>query len=684
MRRGGASYASARIDAFSSAQIGDFSASARRASVELRSWSFLSPQKHGWTTERPPLSWYATAVASFELLRRLPGTLALRLMSAGNYFGDSALVRDVVTAVEASGVAADRWEVLKQSAKAHKNAGHFTGAREVYGEALKLARKARSNDREAYFLLLYAKLCDHYEQKIAWHRALHRIAYERLLRLCKRPRASKQIVRWLQIAEDTYAKVLYASDPETAESLFESAIEKAPPGTDAHIRVLAHLCEARLSHGTGLTNREEVLGILEGTIDEARTLGNDRAWYVRSLRYLQVCRKLYASRAFDAQALPSLVPLLDGESVSRLNAIVTASNLHSDPRSTALALYERAEWRLIMTGTERPERRRERAIVDLEEAMKHLQGCHDLMVNIYHAVITSLGECYAASHQWSDALAIYEGAYSHCRASLAVVESNERALENGQWDGSPELSLLTDDERTKLTADLRHDYRLLSRRALDLGERIQFAQRERLVESAFRVVSRGQVECHSLASEIRKLPIQSSPEVDALLTKIERLLRDWQTNRLEDDLKVVDVAREIDHIIKGFAFVKRARTDQGPIQIRASREILTVLVTCIVENVAQVAPIGPEVILSLEVKEDRVYLNAKDNAGDIDHFQQVIDAINAGRRAESKRDSRGGFGLNKIKTDMAATMYVKEPWSVHPIENGWKCLTIPLGPLAKT
>ena len=272
--------------------------SATRAAV-IERW--LQYDDDGNFSERPSLRWYARAIVVHLSERALPERARRRMLRAANYYGDYSLVHDLAAPILPLEFSAYHFDALKQAGKAFKNSGEFEKARSCYRRAIELASRNHQEDYIAYFLLLYAKLCDRYQQRSAWYRAFHRIAHERLHHLASAG-GEPRLTRWCQIADDALGKAIYsasATDGEEASKLFERALQNASAESDAYVRVVLALNAKRFFFAACVLGAPQDPALLRSDLDAllgltrvARRLGNERAWAVRRVQYLQIARQI--------------------------------------------------------------------------------------------------------------------------------------------------------------------------------------------------------------------------------------------------------------------------------------------------------------------------------------------------------------------------------------------------------
>jgi anti-sigma regulatory factor (Ser/Thr protein kinase) len=660
--------------------------------------ALLDPQWYGWSHERPPLNWYAGAIAASHLFGRLPDSATKDLLGAANYYGDSNLVHEIARANTATTNDDLRSSILKHAAKAYKNDGNFDDARACYRKALLLAHAGSKVDLVAYFLLLFAKLCDHYEQRVAWHRTFHRFAHVRFERIAA-DAPSWKTRRWLQISEDALAKAIFDTDPEAAEQYFRAALDHGPLDEDGYARIKAHHQEAHLlrrlssPEALDISRLERSFGDLWRLFKAARALGNERAANVRRLQYVRLAR-LAATRLVGGRgrAVPAFAePLLEGEWEVDTTGIHKGAMRYSDRRTAAMAAFERAQWRLYCASGGRNEVSRtgfDLAISDMETALGLLVGTRDRMFDLYYEVAIELCHLYEMSRRWHEAHRLYEDTYEECNKIVGRIEQDECKLRepSSELQGMPELMLLEPAERERLTVELTYDYRLLLKRALSLCERLKRPQFQEAVDATRRLLARGSIQSHEVMKVVRKALPGSDAASTSARGRVEALLRGLDEAAYEAAVTCVDVPGEVRRVVaRNHLEVDISALENQSVVVEFDVWVLHALVAELVDNAALAAERQglPCCRIQIDVRVERqyLYLVVKDDAGDLAVLRNAIELVNAGERAKSRRSLDGGKGMLAFRNYMRDLLRVKRPWSVEALPDGMKALVIPIGPV---
>ena len=659
---------------------------------DLRAW--LSRFQDETDSERPPVPWYAGAIAASMLVRSVPVDLMCNLLRTANYFGDYKLVHILAARLEPLN---DRvcFDVLKQSGKGHKNNGDFELARECYRRALNLAYVAQRHDYVAYFLLLYAKLCDRYQQRSAWYQAFHQIAHNRLKALHQAGWDNPRLDRWLQISEDALAKLLYprANHQVEGETLFERALSRTRPDGDACIRVLWHRFEARTAQSLSVQAKPNMVEIssnmaeLLRLVHLAKQRGNDRAWIVRRLQYLQLARKII-QQCGDAR-LGFLGPFFEGEGIEEARRIERASRKLNDHRTTAMASFERAKWRqLAPSFGAQPDPAA--VIEDMEVARGILMASQDWMFDLYYDVVMDLGDAYEQSEEWSSAIRLYERAYDYCKDLQNGIEIDEERIDpaqRGSFDTAPiEIRLLGSSERQTLCENLRHDYRVLLQRTLKLGERIQTAQNGRRVQSAKRRFGLGPVRYHDIARKLTEELPDQGVKVAKVMGQISKLLVDWRMADHDRDLRRIDLPQEIVRLVKRHTW--KGTIDTGDLVdrhlvVNSDEELIEFLLYNLLQNAEDAAERARRteynVKINLNVVGGIVYLGVEDNVGDAEVLSEVVERVNKRERPHSRRSTSGGAALFCLHEYLVDALMLEQRWTVRILDSDKKELILPIG-----
>jgi len=496
----------------------------------------------GWTGERPPLDWYAEAIIAFDNIRELPSGLIQKLASAANYYGDSELALEASNDLLLAG-GDHQFHVLKYKAKAEKNRNNHEAALNYYRQAFGLASERSDRVNTAYFLLLYSKLCDHFEQRFGWHRAYNTIAYGRLKAIRDGESDGASVERWLQICRDSRANIIYQENPAEGERFFSDALGVANCSEDSRIRVSSHLLEQKieLAARSGRGKEQELSDLLDELYElaeNAGALGNRRAWNVRRMGYLRCARIAWqASGRVDSGPLGShSIPLLQGVATDTTRSVEAGARAFGDTRTEAQAIYERARWRMERVRTAKAAdtaSNQDQMIEDLLQAHSMLTSKRFWASDAYQKVVRTLGSVYIELRDWGRVRAFYEEAYDYYKVLLQKVEEDEKLLDEGSRSSAREIDILGPDERRVVRYAARDDYRILAQRALELGERLhrsidQERQKTRQVVFANSLNFR----FHALAEQMRLIEAKEGEgnAAEKQLEAVQTAISNWRSN----------------------------------------------------------------------------------------------------------------------------------------------------------
>ena len=210
---------------------------------EILTINLLKKDKYVWKSERPPLTWYAAALAAMHLQMNFSPELACDLAKACNYYGDFDISKKMARyALKKlpSNYNRIHFEAIKQLSKAYKNEGNFEESRIVLREAISKYKTQNDSTYLAYIYLLFAKLCNDYQQRQGWYQEFHKIAKEKMNRS---PEASE---KWKILCEESYGKACFESNPEESIKICSRLILNSTASDDSYIRRKAHLLEAKI------------------------------------------------------------------------------------------------------------------------------------------------------------------------------------------------------------------------------------------------------------------------------------------------------------------------------------------------------------------------------------------------------------------------------------------------------
>ena len=259
----------------------------------------LRKEKFNWINERPPLAWYSAANAAVDHQMNFTPELACILARASNYYGDFERAKKMSSfALERLSNNYNRvhFEATKQLAKSLKNDGDFDKSQMVLRKAFYNYNDKQEFGYIAYLYMLFAKLCNDYQQRQGWYQAFHRIAKERIANSLSAPD------KWKKICDESFAKSNFVSNPQESIKIYSRLATSSTLKDDSYVRRMAHLHEARILNALKYSKEKKGINLIEYFHNElekywnliaiAEGLGNIKAVCVRKAHMLRLARKV--------------------------------------------------------------------------------------------------------------------------------------------------------------------------------------------------------------------------------------------------------------------------------------------------------------------------------------------------------------------------------------------------------
>ncbi len=675
---------------------------------------WLEPESYDWYYEKPPLLWYSSALAVYFHCIKISAQTRLRLMSAANYYGDFDLVIQLASTEDTITHNIESfYRITQQKAKALKNKGDFNKARSVLRNLLSKAYLERKEAHIAYFLMLYAKLCNDYQQRMGWYFAFHEISYNRMSAIYRNSsqQDKRAIKRWLEVCSDSYAKAVYQDDNSIGEKLYQKLLKNNKGHNDAYVRIKAHLHEARILriidyNGPGdIDTLEKNLLELYNLIEIAEKLGNIRATNVRKIIFIKFARIIEEWRLKQNinKKIDIIQQLLEGEAVLEAERVKCSSIFISDWKTAAISAYEKSKWLKIsnIKQMERENGKFQIIIDSLNEVIKILtKESEELIPYIYHDVLMALAEAYIELRQWEFASSIYKDAYKYCKSLVEELKKDEEEIINaiGKKEDTQrvpaeigeEFQVLELKELENIREKLIVDYKLILERLIDIGERINSLQFEQIAKE--KQLSRD-YRYHYFAERLRHLQSKSEdhPEINAELKRLVLELEEWAKKERElfvqremhISKKVVKTAIDNDVKLEKYRqHIEIEETGRQGFFVIFNEFLLHILMGTLIINAVESAQrnkIG-EFKIRIGIHDDNniIYLGIQDNTGDIDFLKEVINALNKGLPVTSRRGKYGGKGLALIKKFIKELSRLEQNWELKEIDENSKKIIIPL------
>lgn len=631
-------------------------------------------------SESLPLICLPSAFIAFILSERPSEKLALLLTDAAIYYGFPRFCLDYKHKLV--GLASQqKFNILKNIAKAHKNLGEFHEALDIYRSIL--VEWKDDDSISAYVLALYAKLCGDYYQKQGWHFAFHKIAYERFKKINETPDNERRRF----ICADSYAKTLYGKDSVRAIKIFKryySKYRRQPRFEDALLRLQAHLIECTLERELkeDLPCADSVVMCLEQLQFlplKASGNSNPRAYYVRKLHFLTYFRKAYNRIGGDVarhfQDLSIEEAFLD---------VIGECNKYSDWKAEAAAKYEYAMWKSLFVNSH------DDILVILKSAAELLSKNVSLS-DLYQFISLEQGKLYIQKGQWREAAGVFQETYDRCNTLIEELKNDESSLQSRK---TAELFVLRESEVLILKENLHSDYTTLLERSAELSRFVLKFQEEYFGHVALQLKFR----YHEVNAHLNNIRYaRSLKTVGAFVSKACSDVELWYGR---DELfvsEVLDICEEVKNTITHLRFTESENVKieffetvgVSSICGTFNKQLLTLLLRELVRNAISTSKRMLKVKLNIKVSvaiesvsisEQICTLVVRDNAGEFVPFKQVIDNLNLGENYESQNGEGRGKGLKLFKDIIERfLMNARERpmWSLSQ-DGDYKVLEIPI------
>ncbi|MBV9879401.1 MAG: hypothetical protein JO180_02850 [Gemmatirosa sp.] len=626
----------------------------------------------------------------------LPKSALRKLLQAANYYGDTQLVLSVIAEHRATAREFE-FDLAKEEAKALKNVGDFEGARECFVRMMRATRQTGDETGLAYALLLYAKLCADYQQRQGWYAEFHGIGLKRLQAASARDDAARhgrRLAVWHRIAEDSFARAVYAERPDDGERRFQALLGEHQTVDDALVRIRAHLHESRIADAIGVGPDEvprhdvdaELLAFSE-VVRMSLDLGNVRAWNVRQVQLLELSRRVaeWLDRRPRVGRHPILLLYEGGEADYLARQASKGASALSDRKTAARAWLERALW-LERTERRRSGRTHENTLREmleyLDEARQIFADSPGRVASIYHATMMHRARVFTQMRDWRSAAESLHEAYEYgkgLRDALVVDEralaEAERVVTRGQTataELSPEFASLDAGELRDLARGLTVDYRVLLERLLEAGEELRSVQVEQIKAATRHRVERSKVfRYHRLASNLRLLEerADATSRMAADIAALRDKLTEWQAEEeVLGELGEIDLVQSIQRVVQEhLAFREYAShidlsglSDGRKYVVNFDLHQISIILETFAENARDAAMRAGRghdfrIWLDLVERDDLVWLVIADELGDTRRFRRVIDRLNDRKPVPSRRGAKGGIGLSAIRAYLDST-----------------------------
>jgi hypothetical protein len=308
-----------------------------------------------------------------------------------------------------------------------------------------------------------------------------------------------------------------------------------------------------------------------------------------------------------------------------------------------------------------------------------------------------LGQVHVERREWDAARHYFGQVYEHCRGLQKSVEADEKQLSDAMPPRDPASAdaefRLKAKELEALQRGLRVDYRLLLGWLITAGEQLQRVQEQQGTHMLGVARLWPRRLAHEVAGELHAIQSQSiDPNVKQSLERLERKLRSWHGEQISAvNLRPTDLQQVLKRADEELATLRQdgnyrvselAMADMPKVSF--DDRLIPLIVVTVADNVQQVARregvTAVEVTFALAVRDDIVWLQIDDNAGEPEGLLAAVDALNRDAAVPSRQRRDGtGAGLAIASDYLREWMRMNCPWEVEVVsEQARKRLHIPL------
>jgi hypothetical protein len=663
---------------------------------------------NNWKNEKPPLGWYCLCLSYYFYCDDLPVDVLIMLMRASNYYGNYEHVEEIYNSESVEKLDIKRRsEYLKQVAKAFKNMGMFVESQRVYREILGITSGKYRNTYHTYYLMLYAKLCNDYQQRQAFYIALHKISYDRIKKYNDEKRVSGIPKVWEYISKDSYAKSIFNEDSVLSMILYGDLLSLGDIKIDSLVRIKAHYYELKIisliSKGKDEYEYGKVLQYyadFKEIFNDLRESDNVRANNVRQIQYLRITRLIinYLGGIKDLKLPAGIDDLLNGEAMSLANYVYASSKFFNDWKTCVYAKVEMSFWG-DMCGESGGEYLIAERIVHLENAKVILAEKYKAHLSgIYYDVLFGLAENYIKIRDWANASNAYKEIYEYSKNLIKVVEHDEQMVDmviNIKYDDrdknkciDPEFWTLNNREINEIKKRLSVDYKYLLDRMIFVSDRLYSLGMAQAANTAQKTMELSRsFKYHSLSERLRKLLIDTvnNPEVYGKIMAFDDDLKKWKNEEINMfEIRDIDVKKELIRAIDEYLTVDADRikicgVEDGKIRFNefVLRKILDGLILNTVESARRNKVIEYTVQVGAFITEKICYLWVGDNTGDCESLSKSVELINSNQDINViKARAKGLYLIKEMIGQLTSNnnkLYVEE------YGEKYKRICVPLG-----
>ncbi|MBL0702047.1 MAG: ATP-binding protein [Desulfosarcina sp.] len=669
----------------------------------------LKKSRYNWIHEKPPLTWYAAVNTAYIQGMNFSPELMCMYAAASNYYGDFERAQQLSScALEllSNDYNSIHFEATKQLAKALKNNGDFDKSQLVLREAFCSFSNQEEQGYIAYLYMLYAKLCNDYQQREGWYQSFHFIANTRILN-SKFPPA-----KWIEICNESFAKSNFNNDPRNSLKIYSQIVSRTKKKNDSYVRQKAHLYEATIVNSI-LNQHEQKNDLIDffnnelekywNLIGIAEKLGNIKAVCVRQAHFLRLARKVelwrqsYQGTGNDKIAI--ITDLVNGEAIRLISSATNIAFTINDWRTQAVLKYEKGMWLSYIipaSGTIEMFKRDKLAEECFVEGLSILKKPKYTLAFLYYLVLMELGKVNINKQNWSQARSYFKECYQHCKHLIHTLQLDEESLQRSRRTecvscNMIELCMLKTRERERVNRALMKDYKVLTSRSMWIAEQLSELSFEQITKWTANFYSTSwRSRHHNLTGKLRKIKAENSnhPSLVHSLDEIEGLVNKWSAEDIGHlRVNTIDLINEVKTIIETSIFVRDFKDQiiikknaNSKVYIQFNIEVLRIIIENLVSNIAELGSqldSNWKVKISFDISNDMVSIDFSDNLGCFEKFSSAIELVNQFKAPKSSKRSGNGKGLLLVKELILTSCNNRNKWILVQ-ENNWKTLRVPL------
>ncbi len=669
----------------------------------------LKKCNYDWLHEKPPLTWYAAVNTAYIQKMNFSPELLCWYAAASNYYGDFERAQQVAScALELLSDDYNRvhFEAMKQLAKALKNNGDFDKSQVVLRQAFCNFKNQDKHGYIAYLYMLYAKLCNDYQQREGWYQAFHYIANDRISKNKSSP------TKWVEICSESFAKSNFDNDPEASLKIYSEIVAQENCENDSYVRQKAHLYEATIINAIKNPNsiKDNPIDFFTSELEKywnliniAEDLGNIKAVCVRQTHFLRLARKVELWRRSNQETKDNEVAIIaDLKNGEAIRIISSASNIAftiNDWRTQAVLQYEKGMWLNYIVpacGSVKISKRNKLAEKCFIESLAILKKPKYTLAFLYYLVLMELGKKNINKKNWSQARSYFKECYRHCKRLVYTLQFDEESLQRCKRHemgncNMIELNMLTINEQNIISQALMKDYKVLTSRSMWIAEQLSelsFEQITKWTASFYSTSWRSRH--HNLTGKLRKIKEENSKHdflVESLY-EIEELVNKWSAEDIGHlKLNTFDLINEVKNIVETSIFVRdfkdRISIDQKSfhnINIHFNVEVLRIVIENLISNIAELGVQLDRVWdakITFNISDGMVMIAFSDNLNCFTEFSSAVELVNQFKAPKSSKRSGNGKGLLLVKELIQTICNNRSKWSLEE-KNNWKTLIIPL------